>query len=102
MPKKGGVTRKQRRSEQLGGLELLESAQTNFKSKRSSTQKGFIHETVFLAKKMLRENYPLGGVLRMIMKYRRWRGGEMGEWPKVQRALRAKIIKYANFIHITK
>ena len=34
MPKKGGVTRKQWRSEQLGGRQRLESAQTNFKSSR--------------------------------------------------------------------
>ena len=38
---------------------------------RSSVQKGFIHEAVFLAEKMLQESYPLGGILRMIMKYRR-------------------------------
>ena len=82
-------------------LGVLNSQMFRFNN-RSSTQKGFIHEKVFLAKKMLRENYPLGGVLRMIMKYRRWRGGEMGEWPKVQRVLRAKILKYANFIQITK
>ena len=102
MPKRGGGTRKQRRNEQLGGRQLLESAQTNSKSKRLSTQKGLIHETVLLAKKMLRENYPLGGAPRMIMKYRRWRGGEMGEWPKVQRVLRAKTLKYSNHIQITK
>ena len=82
-------------------LGVLNSQMFRFNN-RSSTQKGFIHETVFLAKKMLRDNYPLGGVLRMIMKYRRWRGGEMGEWPKVQRVLRAKILKYANRIQITK
>ena len=45
--------------QQLGGRQHLESARTNFKSTRSSTQRGFIHETVFLAKKMLREIYPL-------------------------------------------
>ena len=83
MPKRGGVTRKQRRSEILGGRQLLESAtKTNFKPKISSTQKGFVNETVLLAKKMLRENCPFGEVLRLIMKYRRLRGREIGEWPK--------------------
>jgi len=82
-------------------LGVLNSQMFRFNN-RSSTQKGFIHETVFLAKKMPRENYPLGGLLRMIMKYRRRRGGEMGEWPKVQRVLRAKILKYSNRIQITK
>ena len=65
--------------EQLGGSQLLESVQANCKSKRSRTLKGFSQETVLLAKKMLREICPLGGAPRMIMKYRRWRGGEMGE-----------------------
>ena len=65
---------------------------------RSSTQKGIIHETVLLEKKMLRENCPFGGVLRISIKYRRWRGGRLGEWPKIQRVLRAKILKYANHV----
>ena len=35
MPKRGGGTRKQWRSEKLGGRQILESAQTNFKSKKN-------------------------------------------------------------------
>ena len=36
----------------------------------------------------------------MLMEYRRWQGGEMGEWPKVQRTLKAKIIMCSNQVHI--
>ena len=73
-------------------LGILNSQVFRFNN-RSSTQKRSIHKTVFLAKKMLRENCPLGGVLQLLMKYRRRRGGEMGELPRAQRVLNGESHK---------
>ena len=56
MPKRGGGTRKQRRSEQLGGRQLLESAQTNFKSKRCEKKRKKQNQKNKLMREMKKAN----------------------------------------------